>query len=588
MKENIYKINLYQKIKIILNESQKRTLIYIAFLLIIGVLVEIFGLGLMMPTLSILAQTKLQPSNSILFKANVLLGNPGQNNLVIFFMTFLIFFYVFKVLFLTYSNWKQSKFSSNLTAALSKELFLGYMYAPYSFHLRKNSSELIRNIQSETSIFTSLSQQFIYLLTEIAVIIGVCIMLFIIEPFGTIVIFIIITIAVLLFHLLTKKKIKKWGVKRQEHVTGSYKKLIQGLGGVKDIKILGREEYFTEQFDLHNVENAKILTKLGTIEQIPRLYLELLSIIGLAGITISIILQNKPLSDLISTMGLFVAAAFRMLPSVNKIMAAMQRLSFSKPAINTIYNELCEIRGLNKNVENKKIDFHFKNSITIEQINFSYPESSIKVLDNITFKITKSSCIGIIGKSGSGKSTLIDIMLGLLDPDSGNIKIDGINIVQHTKDWQSIIGYVPQSIYLLDDTLRNNIAFGLNESEIDDVAIYNSIIAAQLTDFINELPEGLETYVGERGVRLSGGQRQRIGIARAIYRNPEILFFDEATSALDTNTETGVMESINKLKGKKTIIIVAHRLSTLSNCDVIYKIENGKIVNSGSSIDMLK
>ena len=587
MKENSNKINLYQKFKKILNESQKRTLIYITFLLIIGVLVEIFGLGLMMPTLSILAQSKIQPNNSILFKVNTLLGNPGQNKLVIFFMTFLIFFYVFKVIFLTYSNWRQSKFSSNLTATLSKELFLGYMYAPYSFHLQKNSSELIRNIQSETAIFTSLLQQLIYLLTEISVIIGVSIMLFIIEPVGTIGIFIIITIAVLLFHLLTKGKIKKWGVNRQKHAAGSYKKLIQGLGGVKDIKILGREEYFTEQFDLHNLENAKILTKLGTIEQIPRLYLELLSIIGLAGITISIILQNKPLSDLISTMGLFVAAAFRMLPSVNKIMAAMQRLAFSKPAINTIFNELNEIRNINKKVENKRINFNFKNNVSIEKINFNYPESSIKNLDNITFEITKSSCIGIIGKSGSGKSTLIDIMLGLLNPDEGSIKIDGINIDQYTKDWQLIIGYVPQSIYLLDDTLRNNIAFGLNESEIDKDAIQNSIVAAQLSDFINELPDGLETYVGERGVRLSGGQRQRIGIARALYRNPEILFFDEATSALDSNTETGVMDSINKLKGNKTIIIVAHRLSTLSNCDMIYKIENGKIVSSGNSKEML-
>ena len=301
------------------------------------------------------------------------------------------------------------------------------------------------------------------------------------------------------------------------------------------------------------------------------------------------ILQNKPVGDLIPTLGVFVAAAFRMIPSINRIMAALQKVTFSRPVIEVIYNELKDIRKIKRDNIEPIPKIHLLDKITIENINYAYNDSNKNVLENVSFSILKGSCVGIIGKSGSGKSTLIDIMLGLLQPTQGYVKIDAMDINgnDNLKKWQSAIGYVPQNIYLIDDTLRKNIAFGINENEIDEYAIQNSIIASQLSDFVNELPEGLETMVGERGVRLSGGQRQRIGIARALYNNPDILFFDEATSALDSNTETGVMESINSLKGNKTIIIVAHRLSTLENCDKIYKIENGIIVSSGSSKEML-
>jgi len=582
-------MKIYFKIKSILNSSQKKALVFIILLLIIGVVVEIFGLGLMLPTLAMLVQPTIKSENSVMSKIILKLGNPSQNELVIIFMTTLVIFYIFKLLFLLYSSWRQSKFSADLTSSLSRELFLGYMSAPYSFHLQKNSSELIRNIQNETAMFTSLSQSFMFLATEFAVLIGVCVMLFIIEPIGTISISLFIVLAILFFHGLTKNKIKKWGNLRQFHVGETVKKLLQGLGGVKDIKLLGREKYFLDEFDSHNVSNANVLTKVATVEQFPRLYLELLAVVGLAGMTFSMILQNKPVGDLIPTLGVFVAAAFRMIPSINRIMAALQKVTFSRPVIEVIYNELKEIRKIKRDNIEPIPKIHLLDKITIENINYAYNDSNKNVLENVCFSIFKGSCVGIIGKSGSGKSTLIDIMLGLLQPTQGYVKIDAMDINgnDNLKKWQSAIGYVPQNIYLIDDTLRKNIAFGINENEIDEYAIQNSIIASQLSDFVNELPEGLETMVGERGVRLSGGQRQRIGIARALYNNPDILFFDEATSALDSNTETGVMESINSLKGNKTIIIVAHRLSTLENCDKIYKIENGIIVSSGSSKEML-
>jgi ABC-type multidrug transport system fused ATPase/permease subunit len=357
---------------------------------------------------------------------------------------------------------------------------------------------------------------------------------------------------------------------------------MQGLGGVKDIKLNGRERFFLESFSNHIQENAKIGTKATTLNLVPRIYLEILAVFAMAGLVIVFIIQNKPLDSLITILGIFIVAAFRMIPSANRIMMSIQNIRAAYPTVDLVYNEFCNINQEAKknNIDEQKLNF--SNQIVIKNLDFSYTNKLPYTIENISLVINKGESIGLIGPSGSGKSTLVDLVLGLLKPNHGEINIDGVNIENILRSWQKQIGYVSQSIYLTDDTLRNNIAFGINESQIDDFSINRAIKAAQLEEFINTLPDGINTNVGERGVRLSGGQRQRIGIARALYPDPSVLVLDEATSALDTNTEKEVMNAVNGLHGEKTLIIIAHRLTTVENCDKIYKISNGKLVYSGS------
>lgn len=541
---------------------------------------EMLGLGILLPALSLILNADLAKEYPLLKPYLDSIGNPTKEILVLWGMGSLLILYLIKAIFLVYLTWKQSKFSAELSANLSERLFLGYLQLPYPFHLKRNSAELLRNIQSEIGIFTALSQGIISLSIELSVVISSAFILVLIEPMGATAISFFLGVSGYLFFRTTRRRLLDWGEKRQNHVGLTGKYLIQGLSGVKDVKLTGREENFVSLFAEHNNANAKILTRVITLGQTPRLYLELLAVAGLAGLIILMMLQNKPLNLLIPTLGIFVAAAFRMIPSVNRIIAALQNITYSKPVVNLLYEEFCLIKNHQKTVL-KSVYSKFNDCIEIKRLKFRYEESDLYALDDVSLKVQKGVCIGFIGQSGSGKSTLVDIILGLLKPSEGQVFVDGKDIQGNLRGWQDQVGYVPQSIYLTDDTLRRNIAFGIpNDLIIDDNVSY-ALKAAQLDVFISDLPDGLETVVGERGVRLSGGQRQRIGIARALYHNPEVLILDEATSALDGLTEDGVMEALDIMHGVKTLIIVAHRLSTVENCDMLYRFENGKIVESG-------
>jgi len=318
----------------------------------------------------------------------------------------------------------------------------------------------------------------------------------------------------------------------------------------------------------------------GTVQQLPRLLMEVLTIAAFALLVITTLAQGGAIGDIIPKMGLFAVAAFRLIPSINRILAASQALKYCSPVIDILQKELeLPVEETNKP---EKASKSFENQLVLQNISYTYPAAPSPALKNISLTIKQGTSVGFIGKSGSGKSTLVDILLGLLTPDSGSIAADGIDIQENMRGWQNQIGYVSQSIYLTDDTLRKNIAFGLPTEEINEESVKKAISAAYLSEFMEQLPEGLNTIVGERGVRLSGGQRQRIGIARALYHNPSILVLDEATSALDISTEKEVMEAVNALQGSKTIIIVAHRLSTIEKCDTVYNLANGEIESHGT------
>jgi len=353
------------------------------------------------------------------------------------------------------------------------------------------------------------------------------------------------------------------------------KNIIEGLNGIKAFKILGKEQKINNQFKKNNFSLAKISSNHLTTTQLPRFFLELISIIGLTGFIISMLIQDKQTNLIVSILSVFVAATFRMIPSINRVIASLQNFKYYEASLDIVYDEFKKLNFDSKTDHPNQERMMINKVLKIKDLCFEYSKNNI-ILKNISFDISKGETVGIVGESGSGKSSLVDIIIGLLKPNSGSINVDGVNINSKLRSWQNNIGYVSQSIFLTDDSIIRNVALGVDDDQIDIKSVNNSLESAQLKKFIETLPDGVYTKVGERGVQLSGGQRQRIGIARALYNSPEFLVFDEATSALDSETESLFMDSIYALKGK-TIIIIAHRLSTLNSCDRIYKIENNNI-----------
>jgi ABC-type multidrug transport system fused ATPase/permease subunit len=576
---------LIYKVFRILSSKQKKLAFLVLFLLLISIFFEIGGLGILLPAISLMLNPDIEKTYPFVSPYLKKIGNPSRNSIVIIVMSILIIYYLIKTLFFIYSSWKQSKFNSEVSGEISEKLFRVYINESYSFHLHRNSTELSRNI-NETSIFTTVLQSFFIILTEITTIIGISLTLIFIEPIGAISVALFLGILVLLFQKITKNRLLSWGEMRHEISGNINKHISHSFGGIKDIKLLGLENFFTKEFNKENNTLINVLAKYSTLSQLPRFYLEFISVFALSGLIALMIFQNKSIDILVPILGIFAAAAFRLVPSVNRIISSMQQIRYSTPYISKLIIELTNHnnRILIEHTTNKILP---KECIAINNLSFKYQNNSTKVLNKINLNIKIGQSVGLIGTSGSGKSTLVDILLGLIKPDEGNVVYDGKNIENNIRNWQNNLGYVPQNIFLIDDTIESNIAFGIPQKEIDTIALQKAINDAQLTDFINSLKDGIYTKVGERGVRLSGGQRQRIGIARALYRNPSILVLDEATSALDNQTEMVVMNAINNLKKEKTLIIIAHRLTTVNACDIIYKMSNGQIVQSGPPSQIL-
>lgn len=571
----------FNKLVSFLNSKQRKKAIVLVMLMFVGMILETISIGLVIPALSLMMNTNLAEEFPTLIPLLNYLGNPKPVHLVIGGIIILVFVYALKTIFLVYLSWKQFHFTYGLQQDLSKRLFDGYLRQPFTFYLQRNSAQLIRNTTGEVASFTNAISAVGTVITESLVLLGVIILLIIVQPLGAVLVIGTLGLSSYLVFALIKERILLWGIGRQRHEGFRFQHLQQGFGSIKDLKLLGRQESFIKQYDIHNQGSADVGRNIGFFRALPRFWMEFLAVIGLLILVVSLLAENKSADVIIPTLGLFAAAAFRLIPSTNRIFVGIQQLRFLLPTIDLLRNELDLFsKGQEKTKEVKP--FLLKQHIILKHLSYIYPGTKQNVLENINIQIKRGETIGFIGRSGSGKSTLIDIILGLLPITSGEVKVDNININANMRGWQKQIGYVPQTIYLTDDTLRRNIAFGIEEDQIDDFALQESIKAAQLDVFVGNLPEKFNTIVGERGIKLSGGQRQRIGIARALYHNPEVLVLDEATSALDTKTERGVMQSISALQGKKTILIVAHRLSTLVKCDFLYRLDNGKIIQQGT------
>lgn len=586
MKIQLKQFATLQKLWVLLENKDKKNGFLIFFLMVIGTIIELVGIGLIIPVLAILGDETIIHNYPLFTKALVFLGSPSHKQLVVYVMSLLLFVYLFKCVFLGYSIHKQSRFIYQLSAKISSKLFRLYLIQPYTFHLQRNSAELIRIVSTDVSMLSSVVQSLTIVLAELFVVLGIFTLMLVVEPIGAIASLVILTGSAWLFVFLTKSKLRKWGKENQYHGYKKFQHIQQGLSSSKDVKLLGREKEFFRKYDFHNEKIASLNEWQYTLSQYPRLFIELLAIMGLISVAISMVFIGKDIRVILPILSLFSMAAFRLMPSVNRIMSSVQTIQYSLPAVSVIHDELIKLKDVTL-PRSTKNDV-FKDELTVNNISFHYETSSKGILENVSFSISKGETIGIIGGSGAGKTTLIDLLLGLLQPTAGSIKVDEYDLQNCLREWQDQIGYVPQSIYLIDDTLRRNIAFGIADDDIDEEKVLEAVKAAQLEPFVHKLEQGLNTEVGERGVRLSGGQRQRIGIARALYHNPTILVLDEATSSLDIKTESSVMDAINALHGKKTIFIVAHRLTTVEKCDRILRFENGMLVEQGIPSEMLK
>jgi len=569
----------------ILLPEQQRAGITLLGMMLLGTILEMLGIGLVLPVMALIVQDDPAATSPMLGAWINWLGSPPKQLLVIVGMLVLLGAYGVRTLFLALLVWRQSRFVYWLQASLAQRLFNGYLGQPYKFHLKHNSSYLIRNVISQVGSLVSVVQQGLVLLTELLVLSAFSFCLLLMEPAGVLLIIFVLGGAVIGFNRLTRKRIHSWGESLQEHETKRVQYLQEGLGGSKDIKLMGREQEFIDKFEAHNAKSAKVLEMQATLLALPRLWLELLAVGGLVILVLVMVWQEKPMDTLIPVLGLFGAAAFRLMPSVNRIIGGVQNTRFSIPVIENLAKEL---RCFPKQISvNTSCVFPFSKELTLSNVSFRYDGMSSNALNCINIRIARGSVVGVIGSSGAGKSTLVDIILGLLQPTCGHVCVDGLEILTNVRGWQNKIGYVPQNIYLTDDTLRRNIAFGIADNQIDDASVMKAVTAAQLDGLIADLPSGLQTKVGERGVRFSGGQRQRVGIARALYHNPELLVLDEATSALDIETESAFMQAVSKFKGEKTIIVIAHRLTTVSQCDWIYRLNNGAVIQQGPARDVL-
>ena len=559
-----------------LKKSERRGLGMIFVLMLIGTVLEMFSLGLVVPIVGLLVNPDYLDRVPFVHS---LFGDLTTTQYVLGAMGLLIGVYIVKTIFLIWKTWVQRGFSNSVTLRIAQDLYENYLRQPYAFHLERNSAIMIRNSQSSASLMSGVIDPLLLIASEFLVSGGLFILMLLLEPVGSLAAIVVFGSFSVIFRRITSRRITKWGEAQNSYKGSIIQHLQQGFSGVKDIKILGREDYFVTSYQRDLSGNAYVQRRYAVAQTLPRFSMELLTIICLGLLVSLMVLSDKALSDILPVLSLFGAAAFRLLPTLSQVINSFMSININRPIVNDLYADLAlPIPAVTTDQKSRKL----LDRIDVEGLSFSYARTTRDALNNVSISIRRGEAVGLIGSSGSGKSTLVDILLGLLEPTSGQVRIDGNDIHQNLRGWQDQIGYVPQSIFLTDDTLRRNVAFGLPKDKIDDDAVRSAIRSAQLEEFVASLPEGMETVVGERGVRLSGGQRQRIGIARALYNNPDVLVLDEATSSLDTETEHGVMQAVQALQGDKTVIIVAHRLSTVEYCDRLYRLENAQIVDEGT------
>ena len=568
---------MLSKIYFLFEKKRLFLLIIIFIFSIIAMLLETIGIGLLIPLVMTVSDSNFLQNNSEIINKIPFISDIEQDQLITVASFIFISFYIIKIFFLGLLNYLNAFFIQTQEVYLRNRLLKHYLFLPYTFHLKRNSSSLIRNIVSEVGYFTAILGSVLNLTTDILIATGLCIFLLFYNFKTAVLVIFIFFIGGYLFDFFVKSKLKRWGESRLFHTEKLFKALQESLGGIREIIIYGKYNEFLNFFNYHNY-NHSIIRKLITFtSSLPRLWYEILAISILLFLLI-LNLGEKKISDIITLLIIFSAASLRLMPITNRIVISVQNLRTYKPSIDILFNEFKKNFIVSEKSNNTK-EIILKNSLKIQNVFFQYDLKEKLALNNVNLEIKKNEITGIFGKSGSGKTTLLDIILGILKPNNGKVLIDGVDIHNNIRSYQKIIGYVSQNLFLIDDTLEKNIAFGLKDNEIDNLKLRDSIKKSALNNYIDNLKYGIKTLAGERGARMSGGQKQRIAIARALYFLPSILILDEATNALDKKTEDEILQTIKNLKGKITIIMVSHKLSSLKFCDKIIKLDCGKIIN---------
>ena len=575
-----------KKIFFLLNSQEKKNFILLLLLILTMALFEMMGVASIMPFIAILSNPDLINTNIILntiFQYSLKLGVQNKEDFLFFMGLFMFVLLITSIILKGLTGFFQIRFITSLEYNIGKRLVERYLHQPYSWFLSKHSSDLGKNILSETS--TAINGNILSimeLITRTLVAVAIIILLLIVNLKLALTIGSILVFVYLFIIYFSRKYLKKIGKIRLRNNQLRFKAVNEAFGAVKAIKVGGLEKIYINNFSKSAQIFAKTLASAQNIVQLPRLVIEAVAFGGILLMLFYFIKEVGSLNYALPIISLYVLAGYRLLPALQQIYASYSNMMFNRPAFDKLYTDLESLKHSNKYKDQEFLTFN--KTIALKNIYYSYPNALRTALKDVNLSFSVNSTIGLVGATGCGKTTTVDIILGLLEPQKGTLEVDGTIVTkQNLRSWQKLIGYVPQYIFLSDDTIAANIAFGVETQDINQQLVEKASRIAELHQFvIDELPEQYQTKIGERGVRLSGGQRQRIGIARALYHNPKILILDEATNALDHQTEKAVMDAINNLNKKTTIILIAHRLNTVKNCDVIFKLDKGRVVNQGT------
>lgn len=567
-------IRTLKKYRLLLSRKTKLRAVRLILITIIGAFFEVLGVSLVIPMFSAIMNPNIINTNRTIAKVCSILGLGSHKTFVIVCIIALILIFIIKDLYLVFQYCTQARFVYDARFETQNKVLHAYLCKPYEFYLNASSGEILRIITNDVGETFSLLMTIVTFITESFVSLSLIATIFIIDPIMTCAIAALITTIIIFMSKFIRPRLKRKGNQFRQSYRTAYKWILQSIEGIKELKISRREKYFEENYREAGVKQISAEKWNMVYNNTPRLFIELGCVCSTLGVIAVMIYYGEPLEELVPALSAFAVAAVKLMPSALHIVNMINGISYTGAAVDNVINAVSNLEKHENVYVESKHSLSVKDKIELKNITYKYPNSDKYVLKDASMSVDVGTSVGIVGPSGSGKTTTVDIMLGLLQPEKGKIYTDGVDVMTDYSDWLSHIGYIPQTIFMLDDTIANNVAFGF---EPDEELVWKALKEAQLDEFVKELPDGINTTIGERGVRLSGGQRQRIGIARALYTNPDILVFDEATSSLDNDTESAIMESINSLHGLKTIIIIAHRLQTIEKCDVVYKVENGKI-----------
>ncbi|MBQ9590310.1 MAG: ABC transporter ATP-binding protein [Butyrivibrio sp.] len=570
---------MIKKIYEILDHHQRTRVLMLLVLILGGAIFETIGVSAVLPLVTAVTDPSIIDNNEKYRFFKQLLNINDYKTFILVMALGLVAIYVVKNIYLVLMMNAQNHFTTNNQRRLSVRMMKCYMMQEYLFHTEHNVAELERNVEQDVVWCLSVVQSLLQLTTEILVCAMLGIYLLITDFVTTSMMILLLSVFLLLFVKVFKRRLRTLGELTRDLSAVKTKYFLESFGGIKEIKASSKENFFVNRYDKTYKDYASATQKQLILAYLPKPVMESLCIGGLLLFMAIRIVMGVDVNKFIPVMSVFAVAAIRMLPSFNRISGYLSNIMFNKAAVNSLYEEIHEMEELNKQISQKQADIEVEQAdIRVENVSFAYPaKPDKKIIDNVSVNIPLNKSVAFVGPSGAGKTTLADIVLGVLRPDDGTVMVGNVNVLEHLSSWHNKLSYIPQSIFLTDDSIRTNVAFGIPEDEIDDEKVWKALEEAQIADYVRTQEDGIYTNIGEHGVKVSGGQRQRIGIARALYSNPDVIFLDEATSALDNDTEKAVMDAIYNLSGKKTMIIIAHRLSTISQCDVIYEVKDGKV-----------